>query len=472
MNTPSDSPTPHHRTPTPAAVDIALSSATVRVSANSVTVTQTVRARVSDTGPVTSRPQACCPTLQMGRKFRPGELSFDSHSALPAVRVTPSNNAAALAVCRLIDAACTSPSIFERTVAAVLSDGIAQCTPAPETDQHWEQPAAPAPAPTASPDTDPTTAEGLNFVAFDIETANANNGSICAIGLAVVRDGDITETHSWLCRPPAGLDCFESANIGVHGITAEDVADAPSFGERLTQFSQITAGQTVIAHNAAFDFSGLYSACKAAGLNAPERDFACTLWWSRKAGVDTVDKKLPTLAAAAGAPLLQHHDAASDAVACAHIALWLMRSYSTNPTAGPRAFTKELNLNLGHISNDRLDTGARKTRPHQNPAWAKVATPDVVPAPNPNAAADNPLYGHNITLTGEFMAYTKGQLWEAIADRGATVGKGVTKKTTIVVVGQWKTMTGKEKRARQLQEQGQAIEIWQADDLYRHLGWQ
>jgi DNA polymerase-3 subunit epsilon len=55
---------------------------------------------------------------------------------------------------------------------------------------------------------------GLDFVAFDVETANSRRGSICAIGAAVVRGGAVVSTHSWLTRPPAGLDHFDGFNIG------------------------------------------------------------------------------------------------------------------------------------------------------------------------------------------------------------------------------------------------------------------
>ena len=46
----------------------------------------------------------------------------------------------------------------------------------------------------------------------------------------------------------------------------------------------------------------------------------------------------------------------------------------------------------------------------------------------------------------------------------------MTKKTTLVVVGSWAKKTSKHKRAEQLQEQGQQIDIWPADKLFTVLG--
>ena len=92
--------------------------------------------------------------------------------------------------------------------------------------------------------------------------------------------------------------------------------------------------------------------------------------------------------------------------------------------------------------------------------------------PEPDAQADPnaPLYGEHVTLTGEFEPHDKGELWDAIAKQGAQVGKNVTKKTTILVVGEWSSVTSKEKRARELQEKGQDIQIWQAPKLLEVLG--
>ena len=106
------------------------------------------------------------------------------------------------------------------------------------------------------------------------------------------------------------------------------------------------------------------------------------------------------------------------------------------------------------------------------PPWQAVATPDTIPDPNPKADPDSALYGENVTLTGDFEPYDKGELWAGIAHHGGQVGKNVTKKTTILVTGEWATMTSKEKRARELQDKGQEIQIWTAEQLFDALGYE
>jgi len=57
-----------------------------------------------------------------------------------------------------------------------------------------------------------------------------------------------------------------------------------------------------------------------------------------------------------------------------------------------------------------------------------------------------------------------------MAEAGATIGKNVTKKTTMLVMGPWDSVTSKQKRAEQLIEEGQEIEMWQSTRLIDVLG--
>ena len=102
--------------------------------------------------------------------------------------------------------------------------------------------------------------------------------------------------------------------------------------------------------------------------------------------------------------------------------------------------------------------------------WQRVATPDTVPEANTEADANGPIFGQNVTVTGDFAPYEKGEVWDMIAEAGATVGKNVTKKTTLLVIGEWGSVTSKEKRARELKDKGQDITLWSFDELLSALG--
>ena len=121
--------------------------------------------------------------------------------------------------------------------------------------------------------------------------------------------------------------------------------------------------------------------------------------------------------------------------------------------------------NVGVVSGDKEEKSGKTPAP-----WAKVATPDEVPEANEDADIDNPIYGQNVTVTGDVEPYDKGDVWNMIADAGGTVGKNVTKKTTMLVVGEWASVTTKEKRARELQEKGQEIKIITFSEFLEAVG--
>lgn len=341
---------------------------------------------------------------------------------------------------------------------------------------------------------------GFSFVAFDVETANQHWGSICQMGLVRVVDGEITERASWLCRPPTGIDEFDPFNVDCHGITEESVADEPDVGELFERFSDFVGDLPVVAHNAYFDASALRYAALATGKEIPTITFGCSLAQSRAAGLDVANHRLPTVAEYFGVPLKNHHDACADAEACAGVMLGLARRAEHSGTLAD--YVHSTGFALGSVGKLRVtpvlkdlsgaqtalqaaaagksrtsdasgagNSAGKSGKSGRGPApWQSVATPDTIPEPAVDADPDSPLYDQHVTLTGEFEPFDKGQLWEGIAARGGQVGKNVTKKTTILVVGEWASMTSKEKRARELMEKGQDIEIWPAEKLLDVLG--
>lgn len=363
-----------------------------------------------------------------------------------------------------------------------------------------------------------TAIPGLNFVGFDVETANANWGSICQIGLVKVIDGREVEQVSWLCTPPESLGPFDDYNISIHGITPQSVSGEPSVAQRIDALVEFVGDLPLVAHNAQFDASALRDACRALDREVPHLSFACTLALSRAAKLDVDNHRLGTLAQHFGVGLDKPHDACEDASACAGILVEMARR--EDHTGSLMEFVHSSGFTMGVIDADRVtpvlrdrsgaaralqaqsatqatvvprgsnqhDTAASSSPKSSSAAagtsqsghseasgrgpapWQSVATPDTIPDPAPDADPDSPLYGQHVTLTGDFEPFDKGQLWAGIAQQGGQVGKNVTKKTTVLITGAWATMTSKEKRARELQDKGQDIEIWPAERLLSVLG--
>ncbi|MGN0095748.1 MAG: BRCT domain-containing protein [Corynebacterium sp.] len=120
--------------------------------------------------------------------------------------------------------------------------------------------------------------------------------------------------------------------------------------------------------------------------------------------------------------------------------------------------------------SEQSSQSAQSAQSSPQQTWQRVATPDTVPEANTEADANGPIFGQNATVTGDFAPYEKGEVWDMIAEAGATVGKNVTKKTTLLVIGEWGSVTSKEKRARELKDKGQDITLWSFDELLSALG--
>ena len=154
------------------------------------------------------------------------------------------------------------------------------------------------------------------FVAIDFETATHRRDSACAVGLAAGCNGRIVASRTYAIRPPTPQFSF----TGIHGVRWEDVRDAPTFGDLWpTLRAWIDDAEFLAAHNAAFDRSVLLACCATYRLRAPRIPFLCTVQFAR-AQWRIYPTKLPDVCRQLRI-LLRHHDAGSDAEACARIVL-------------------------------------------------------------------------------------------------------------------------------------------------------
>lgn len=172
---------------------------------------------------------------------------------------------------------------------------------------------------------------GGAFVAIDFETADHGPDSACAVGLVRVEGGAVVRREAVLIRPPRPRVLFTS----VHGITWEMVKGSPTFADVWPALRPLLDGAAVLAaHNASFDRRVLEACCRAAGLDAPGLPFLCTVRLARKTWGLTPNN-LPAVCRRLGIGLV-HHDAGSDAEACARIVMAAVgRPPAVEPVAVP-----------------------------------------------------------------------------------------------------------------------------------------
>jgi DNA polymerase-3 subunit epsilon len=152
------------------------------------------------------------------------------------------------------------------------------------------------------------------FAALDFETADYGRDSACALAIVVVDNNQIVDTWTQLIRPPR-RDFFFTY---LHGISWQHVEHKPVFAELWpTAVKLLENVDFIAAHNASFDRSVLRTCCERAGQECVKPPFLCTVKLAR-ATWGIVPTKLSDVARHLQIPL-RHHDAASDAFACAQI---------------------------------------------------------------------------------------------------------------------------------------------------------
>jgi DNA polymerase-3 subunit epsilon len=147
-----------------------------------------------------------------------------------------------------------------------------------------------------------------NFTAIDFETAQPKWSSICQVGIVRVEGGRVVDKVCKLIQPPDNYYSYRFTEI--HGISPRDTINAPCFDSVWSEIRQYIQNERVVAHNGSFDFGCLKNTLEYYHMGVPEYQKECTYKIYRK--------KLNLLCAEHRIPL-NHHDALSDAYACAEL---------------------------------------------------------------------------------------------------------------------------------------------------------
>ncbi|MEO0485296.1 MAG: exonuclease domain-containing protein [Pseudomonadota bacterium] len=273
----------------------------------------------------------------------------------------------------------------------------------------------------------------IRFVTVDVETANEDVSSICQIGVAAVMSNGTIETVGSFIDPRVD---FSPMNISVHGITAETVQGAPPFDEAINTLRPLIYGFPLFQHsNSNFDQRAIDAARDKHAMPAQPADWRSSwqvarLAWPERTGAE--GHSLKSLKAFLGLEF-DHHDAIEDARAAAQV---ILRAEA-------------------HTGKDfeRILKGGRPKKGFDR--FVAVL-----------GDKNGQLYGETACFTGA-LSINRQAAAERAAKLGITCKGSVTKKTTLLIVGdQDLAHTGghlkssKHRKAEELIADGQSIRIF------------
>jgi len=259
----------------------------------------------------------------------------------------------------------------------------------------------------------------MQFVAIDVETANPDMGSICQIGLARFVDGRLTEEWSTLVDPE---DYFDDVNISIHGIEARMVRGQPKLPAIADRLRSMLEGTVSVCHTH-FDRVAIGRAFSKYNLSPVSTTWLDSARVVRRTWKDLAwnGYGLANVCSKIGYKF-RHHDALEDAKAAGFVLLAALR---------------ESQQDIDH--------------------WIRRVNQPIVPESSSSGAAvqrgGNPegdLYGEVLVFTGA-LELPRSEAADLAASIGCQVAPGVTKKTTILVVGDQDVtkLAGHEKSVKQ-----------------------
>lgn len=148
------------------------------------------------------------------------------------------------------------------------------------------------------------------FAVVDVETSGLDPLRHRVIEVAVTQltpSGGLEREWSSLVRARGG-----TGPVHIHGLSDDDVRDAPGFADLVDELSELLDGRILVAHNAAFDWAFLAAEARRAGRELPVSERLCTWHLARGLELPTDNLRLGTLAEYWSIPVENAHRAGDD----------------------------------------------------------------------------------------------------------------------------------------------------------------
>jgi DNA polymerase III subunit epsilon len=276
----------------------------------------------------------------------------------------------------------------------------------------------------------------MEFTAIDVETANPDFSSICQIGVAEYAAGVLVGEWETYIDPE---DYFDEVNIGIHGITEEMVKGSPTIAQCKDQVHRLLNGRVCVCHTH-FDRTAIRQASEKCCITLPNCTWLDSASVARRTWREFAHRGygLSNLSEFLGYEY-KAHDALEDAKAAANVVLRAAEVTGLDIEGWLRRVCQP------------IDMGDKSIRRAGN--------------------QDGHLYGEVVVFTGR-LSLPRCEAADLAAKVGCRVDSGVTRETTVLVVGDQdiRQLAGHEKsskhrKAEALIGSGQSIRIVRESDF-------
>lgn len=159
---------------------------------------------------------------------------------------------------------------------------------------------------------------------IDVETTgtDASVDRVIELGIVIGRGVEVVERHNWMINPGMPIP---AQSREIHGISDEDVKDAPPFAKVAQEIIAVMKGRIPAAYNATFDKSFVLTELVRANVSlstptlARSVEWLDPLVWAREIQQDERSRALKDVAARLGITLENAHRASEDAEAALRV---------------------------------------------------------------------------------------------------------------------------------------------------------
>ncbi|QPP09525.1 DEDDh family exonuclease [Streptomyces bathyalis] len=238
----------------------------------------------------------------------------------------------------------------------------------------------------------------------------------------------------------------------IHGLTTEDLADAPLFTEIADDLATRLDGRVLVAHNAVFDWSMIAREYARAQRTPPVRQRLCTIALAKQLSLPLPNHKLESLAAHYGVSQQRAHHALDDARVLAeafrpslHLAVQQAVRLPLHACRPLSEWPEGPGAESGGFFSGRRGWGSRP----YGQGWRRSRRRPACPYPNPGRYEPDGrlVQGMRVAISGD-TSVDRELLEDRAIEAGLHISSHVSRLTSLLVTNDPDSLTSKVVKAQ------------------------